>query len=99
MLILMPFGGVAADRMERRRILLVIQWVMAVLFRTPNLQHIGHSEVCINHQLVIRPGWSLRRVYESRTAQPTSLAGFGMKNALPRRNAAGRIALRQLTAS
>jgi MFS family permease len=30
-LILMPFGGVAADRMERRRILLVTQWVMAVL--------------------------------------------------------------------
>ncbi len=31
MLILMPFGGVAADRMERRRILLVTQSVMAVL--------------------------------------------------------------------
>jgi MFS family permease len=30
-LILMPFGGVAADRMERRRILLVTQWAMAVL--------------------------------------------------------------------
>jgi MFS family permease len=30
-LILMPFGGVAADRMERRRILLVTQWTMAVL--------------------------------------------------------------------
>lgn len=30
-LILMPFGGVTADRMERRRILLVTQWVMAVL--------------------------------------------------------------------
>jgi len=31
MLILMPFGGVTADRMERRRILLVTQSVMAVL--------------------------------------------------------------------
>ena len=31
MLILMPFGGVAADRLERRRILLVTQSVMAVL--------------------------------------------------------------------
>ena len=31
MLILMPFGGVVADRMERRRILLVTQWVMALL--------------------------------------------------------------------
>jgi fumarate reductase subunit D len=31
MLILMPFGRVAADRMERRRILLVTQSVMAVL--------------------------------------------------------------------
>jgi len=31
MLILMPFGGVAADRMERRRILLVTQSVMAAL--------------------------------------------------------------------
>lgn len=31
MLILMPFGGVMADRMERRRILLVTQSVMAVL--------------------------------------------------------------------
>ena len=30
-LILMPFGGVTADRMERRRILLVTQWAMAVL--------------------------------------------------------------------
>ena len=30
-LMLMPFGGVAADRLERRRILLVTQWVMAVL--------------------------------------------------------------------
>ena len=30
-LILMPFGGVAADRMERRRIMLVTQWTMAVL--------------------------------------------------------------------
>ena len=30
-LILMPFGGVAADRIERRRILLITQWVMAVL--------------------------------------------------------------------
>ena len=30
-LILMPFGGVVADRMERRRILLVTQWLMAVL--------------------------------------------------------------------
>ena len=30
-LILMPFGGAAADRMERRRIMLVTQWVMAVL--------------------------------------------------------------------
>ena len=29
-LILMPFGGVAADRIERRRILLVTQWAMAV---------------------------------------------------------------------
>jgi MFS family permease len=29
-LILMPFGGVAADRMERRRILLVTQWAMAL---------------------------------------------------------------------
>jgi MFS family permease len=31
MLLLMPFGGVVADRMERRRILLVTQWVMALL--------------------------------------------------------------------
>jgi MFS family permease len=31
MLILMPFGGVIADRMERRRILLVTQSVMALL--------------------------------------------------------------------
>jgi MFS family permease len=31
MLILMPFGGVLADRMERRRILLVTQSVMALL--------------------------------------------------------------------
>jgi len=31
MLVLMPFGGVIADRMERRRILLVTQWVMALL--------------------------------------------------------------------
>jgi MFS family permease len=31
MLILMPFGGVVADRMERRRILLVTQSVMATL--------------------------------------------------------------------
>ena len=31
MLVLMPFGGVFADRMERRRILLVTQWVMALL--------------------------------------------------------------------
>jgi MFS family permease len=31
MLILMPFGGVTADRMERRRILLITQSVMAVL--------------------------------------------------------------------
>ena len=30
-LILMPFGGVAADRIERRRILLVTQWAMAAL--------------------------------------------------------------------
>ena len=30
-LVLMPFGGVAADRMERRRILLATQWVMAIL--------------------------------------------------------------------
>ena len=30
-LILMPFGGVTADRMERRRILLVTQWTMAAL--------------------------------------------------------------------
>jgi len=30
-LILMPFGGAAADRMERRRILLITQWVMAAL--------------------------------------------------------------------
>jgi MFS family permease len=30
-LLLMPFGGVAADRMERRRILIVTQWVMLVL--------------------------------------------------------------------
>jgi MFS family permease len=30
-LILMPFGGVMADRMERRRILLITQWSMAVL--------------------------------------------------------------------
>jgi len=27
-LILMPFGGVAADRIERRRILLVTQWAL-----------------------------------------------------------------------
>ena len=31
MLALMPFGGVIADRMERRRILLVTQWIMALL--------------------------------------------------------------------
>ena len=30
-LILMPFGGVMADRMERGRILLITQWAMAVL--------------------------------------------------------------------
>jgi len=30
-LVLMPFGGVAADRRERRQILLITQWVMAVL--------------------------------------------------------------------
>jgi MFS family permease len=31
MLLLMPFGGVMADRGERRRILLVTQWAMALL--------------------------------------------------------------------
>src|SRR5436309_4783093 len=30
-LLLMPFGGVVADRLERRRILIVTQWVMLFL--------------------------------------------------------------------
>src|SRR5262245_16913555 len=30
-LLLMPFGGVAADRMERRRILIYTQWAMLAL--------------------------------------------------------------------
>src|ERR1700694_2837406 len=30
-LVLMPFGGVAADRMERRRILIWTQWAMLIL--------------------------------------------------------------------
>src|SRR5205085_5168160 len=30
-LLLMPFGGVAADRWERRRILILTQWAMLIL--------------------------------------------------------------------
>src|SRR5438067_8735903 len=30
-LVLIPFGGVAADRLERRRILIVTQWIMLIL--------------------------------------------------------------------
>src|SRR5438876_5676925 len=50
-LVLMPFGGVAADRLERRRILIWTQWamlllaiVMGVLLQTHRL-HLWHVYV------------------------------------------------------
>jgi len=46
MLALMPFGGVIADRMERRRILLVTQWVMALLaVALGALIHVGRLQL------------------------------------------------------
>ena len=62
-LILMPFGGVAADRMERRRIMLVTQWVMAVLAMLMGvLLQTGHLRLW--HIWLIAPLLGLATAYD-----------------------------------
>jgi len=52
MLALMPFGGVIADRMERRRILLVTQcFGLMFLVHGCNLNHYSEAKICVPGRL------------------------------------------------